>query len=407
MDRKVKEDDSKFLEENYNYNIFKNAVERVVSMLHKTEGIFVSFLYYHIENSSFDSVELVGTTPLFKTSKYSKYEEGAFYYAKKAINTKKYAIGYNVLEKFSPWPPKMKEEAKKLGIISVISVPVIVKQKSIGVVNFFYSGRPLKKENVSKETIQIIANCNLVGYFLGQLIENIELNIVAEEVSGFLRHEIPHVLTDIEIIINTRLLKDADSETRKHIERILLLGKQARNLIYNIGVSQRWSIKGVEIKKNLEEDFNDFFERKILNAYKSIGVEFKTEFENKRVIIDIDQGLFERAIANIIQNAFKYSSPGSPIKIVTKIKDKAFEIIISNYGETIPVKERKRVFDKYHKLKLKYYRLKRPGQGLGLYITRRIIEGHGGEIFIAKPKNHDGCEVHILLPYIKYTEKGV
>ncbi len=96
--------------------------------------------------------------------------------------------------------------------------------------------------------------------------------------------------------------------------------------------------------------------------------------------ISVDFGLVLQTLVNVLDNALKYSPEGSTIEIKGLQVGPEIQIEIADRGIGIPTQDLLRVFDKF-------YRVQRPesvtGTGLGLFISKGIIEAHGGHISAA------------------------
>ncbi|OAT82333.1 sensor histidine kinase [Desulfotomaculum copahuensis] len=110
---------------------------------------------------------------------------------------------------------------------------------------------------------------------------------------------------------------------------------------------------------------------------------------NRPLKIDIQPGLplvradfvlIEQVLVNLLDNALKYSSPGSEITISVSQQSRQLAVAVADRGPAVPEGDLERIFDKF-------YRLRSPrqvsGTGLGLAICRGIIEAHGGRIWAA------------------------
>ena len=91
---------------------------------------------------------------------------------------------------------------------------------------------------------------------------------------------------------------------------------------------------------------------------------------------DIDQLRLERVMSNLVSNAAKYGDPDSPILVTLARRDTVLEIAVTNHGRGIPPQELPKVFDRF--TRSHSTRTKVEGLGLGLYISRGIVEAHGG-----------------------------
>ncbi len=114
---------------------------------------------------------------------------------------------------------------------------------------------------------------------------------------------------------------------------------------------------------------------------------------------DTDQ--LRRALFNLVQNAIKYSPQGGEVLIageVRTIDDRVFAVVrVIDRGVGIPTGEQERIFDRFHRADTRLSRTT-AGVGLGLYITRSIVEGHGGQIWAESEGEGRGSTFTIVLP---------
>jgi K+-sensing histidine kinase KdpD len=105
-----------------------------------------------------------------------------------------------------------------------------------------------------------------------------------------------------------------------------------------------------------------------------------------------------RAIAevlyNLLENAAKYSPPGSTISILAETNERNLVVAINDEGTGIPADMREKVFEKFVRLG----GVKPDGMGLGLAIARGIVEAQGGSIEIKDGDNGRGTKVVLTLP---------
>jgi signal transduction histidine kinase len=111
---------------------------------------------------------------------------------------------------------------------------------------------------------------------------------------------------------------------------------------------------------------------------------------------DADQ--LRRAMFNLVQNATKYSPQGGEVLIAGEVATSGAVIVrVIDHGIGIPPGEQERIFERFHRSDNRLSRTT-AGVGLGLYITRSIIEGHGGRIWAESPGPGRGSVFTILLP---------
>jgi two-component system, OmpR family, sensor histidine kinase KdpD len=114
--------------------------------------------------------------------------------------------------------------------------------------------------------------------------------------------------------------------------------------------------------------------------------------------IEIDPGLLEQALVNILENAIEYSPASLPIEVAV-YEDRANVVIsIEDEGPGIPKSDIERIFEKFRRLEEPSDRARgaRKGAGLGLSIAKGFIEAMGGRIAAASPI-HGGRGTRVLI----------
>jgi signal transduction histidine kinase len=87
----------------------------------------------------------------------------------------------------------------------------------------------------------------------------------------------------------------------------------------------------------------------------------------------------ERALANLVGNAVKYSADSEPVDVVVAIEDGDVVVRVSDRGPGIPPESRERVFERFERLE---DTATQTGTGLGLYITRQLVRAMGGTVTV-------------------------
>ncbi len=106
----------------------------------------------------------------------------------------------------------------------------------------------------------------------------------------------------------------------------------------------------------------------------------------------IDRGLLARAFENVVSNALHYTPEKGLVRLAARHRNGVFCIDIDDEGPGIPVNERERVFEPFYRGSSA-----REGSGLGLYIARSIVRGHGWEIEAGEAPGGGG-RVSIVIP---------
>jgi two-component system sensor histidine kinase MprB len=107
------------------------------------------------------------------------------------------------------------------------------------------------------------------------------------------------------------------------------------------------------------------------------------------VIVHVDPVLVDRAVANLLDNAVKYSPPGAPIEVT--VRDG--EVLVADHGPGIAEEDLPRIFDRFYRAAAARAK---PGSGLGLAIVREAAEAHGGQA--TAESSADGARFRLTLP---------
>jgi PAS domain S-box-containing protein len=112
---------------------------------------------------------------------------------------------------------------------------------------------------------------------------------------------------------------------------------------------------------------------------KNIKLEFRRP-EKKLPQVKVDVEKIQLAIQNLLDNAIRYTQPGGEVTISLKYVKNEIEFSIKDTGIGIPKNQQERVFSKFFR-GANATRIETEGSGLGLFITKNIIEAHGGRIW--------------------------
>ncbi len=95
------------------------------------------------------------------------------------------------------------------------------------------------------------------------------------------------------------------------------------------------------------------------------------------VVIDGDPDRIQQVLSNLLDNALKFASTDAPVEVTVEQTDKMARISVSDHGAGIDADQLERIFDKFVRTREGTV----TGTGLGLYISRRIVDAHGGRIW--------------------------
>lgn len=140
---------------------------------------------------------------------------------------------------------------------------------------------------------------------------------------------------------------------------------------------------------------------------QEVGQQHLILFDSHHVQLDMDiedgldimgdAGAIERVIMNLLNNAFKHAPENSCIHLSAHAIDHSAIISVADEGAGISDEQQQRLFDRFFRADDARCRKEGEGAGLGLAICKRIVDAHGGDIWV-KSESGNGAEFFIRLP---------
>ena len=118
-----------------------------------------------------------------------------------------------------------------------------------------------------------------------------------------------------------------------------------------------------------------------------------TELPVDLPLLSIDAILVEQLFVNLLENAAKYTPPGSAVDVIARVSGGSIVVEVADRGPGLPPGSEKRVFEKFYRGQ----QVERPGAGLGLAICLGIAQAHGGSI-VGENRPGGGAIFRVTLP---------
>lgn len=146
-----------------------------------------------------------------------------------------------------------------------------------------------------------------------------------------------------------------------------------------------FTMKQLDLKKLLQKTVSD------LSMLYDQTIEFQSKLDTAK--IQADKSKMTILFTNLITNACKYSLSDSTVRISLSKRENAIVVSVIDQGQGIKAQELKKIFKKNYQSSDS----KGSGLGLGLYLCKKITEGHGGTITVTSQKSK-GTTVTVTLP---------
>jgi PAS domain S-box-containing protein len=207
-----------------------------------------------------------------------------------------------------------------------------------------------------------------------------ELEHLREEWAAIIAHDLRQPITAIQL--SAGILKTFPEINKNMLEISEMIESSAKQLsrmtndLLDISQLEAHKLK-LDLKETDIVKLLDQIVKKLTPVFPAnpIILDLKTDV----ISILVDQGRIEQVIGNLISNASKYGYPQTEIVVKAELNEMSLEIEVINKGPGIEKKDLNKIFQRFHRTRhAKNERIK--GVGLGLYITRGLIEAHGGKI---------------------------
>jgi len=215
-----------------------------------------------------------------------------------------------------------------------------------------------------------------------------EIETLKEDFVATLTHDLKVPIVAESNIINFLIDGKFGEITEKQKVALLNMKNSNQELVELVQIIlETYKVKEKGIKLFKENIMLDKFLTDIINETQpiannsGISIIYNSE-RNLRVNADPIQ--LERVIKNLISNAINHSNTKDKIDITTGEIPGFITISVIDYGQGIPKKELKLIFNKYYSAAKKFRKI---GTGLGLYLSQEIINSHGGEITVTSEEN--------------------
>jgi len=289
-----------------------------------------------------------------------------------------------------------------------LGLPMMVGGRCVGGLTFGRFGGP----SFPPEHIRL---AEFVAWHVGQLLENRrlarriasleaqrELARMQDEFISTISHELRTPLGFIKGYVTTMLRQDTDWDNEDRKEFLRIIDDEAdrlRDLIDNLLDSSR--LETGTLSMTLDPARVEQVIRDVISRMQSLYPDIKLKVEQAEglPLVEIDATRIAQVLDNLLSNAYKYAPESDVTVRITQRNDRLL-IEVEDNGPGIPTEHTSHLFERFYRVPENSSGVR--GTGLGLYICRKIIEAHGGEVGV-ETEVDVGSRFYFTLPISPLT----
>src|SRR5262245_5926232 len=304
---------------------------------------------------------------------------------------------------------------QRAGFRALLAVPLLHQGRAIGAL-IVRRRRPGAFAPDIVNLLQAFASQSSLAIYNARLFHEIErkseqLAVASQHKSQFLANMSHELRTPLNAILGyTELMLDGlygelPSKTTEVLERVQKNGTHLLGLIND--VLDLSKIEAGQLALSLDEYSLKDVVQTVVSATESLASAKKLPLR-----VDVADGLplgqgdarrIAQVLLNLVGNAIKFTDRGE-VRIVAQMANAMFSVAVADTGPGIPAAEQARIFREFHQVDSSNTK-KKGGTGLGLAIAKRIVELHGGRIWV-KSELGKGSTFHFELPVRAEQRKG-
>jgi len=219
-------------------------------------------------------------------------------------------------------------------------------------------------------------------------------------------HELRTPLTTIKAFTAT-LLRDVEFDRATQVEWLTIIDSECNRLTRLI--NDLLSISRIEAGRSLQMNWEEIDLAEVVHRVVEQQSSYSTRHQLKpetpeTLLIEADEDKLIQILTNLVNNAIKYAPRGGLVEVKARDNGRYVHVSVKDEGPGIRPEHLTKVFDKFYQADSSSTR-KVGGTGLGLYLTKHLVEAHGGKIWAESEWGH-GATFHFILPKRRHVSNG-
>ncbi len=293
---------------------------------------------------------------------------------------------------------------------TVIAAPITADGRRLGVLVVYAARAPIFVEDdlwlleLLADQIAVLLDVRALSVEASTLRSREDAARLKEEFLSAVAHDLRTPLTVVlgqAELLERRAARDPSAPVdAAGVSRIVREARRLRDLVSELLDAQRLE-QGAAVMDRRATDLREVLDA-VWRRLRDHGLDVKIAQPDEAVTSSIDRLRMEQVLDNLVENALKYTSSGRLPEIRLVSAGGEARLSVADFGVGIPPDEGERIFDRFYRAS-NVQSITDTGMGLGLYICRRIVEGHGGRIWV-EPTPGGGSTFIVAVPLVPSAE---
>ena len=299
---------------------------------------------------------------------------------------------------------------REKGVRSLLGVPLWVERRVIGVLHVgTLFTRTFREDDL--QFLQIVGDRVALAIDHARLYESAQAaraeatDSVArlaaqDEFLSIAAHELKTPMTSVKAAVQLLLRRAARAELSlpPEIERPILTISEQTDKLSRLTEQLLVTARLRTNRLPLDRQHLD-----VATLVRTVAARFQEQAPQYRLIVtgpselwaEVDPLRLEQVLSNLLENALKFSGTAEQIEVdLSQPHPRRIQLSVRDYGPGVPEEQRARLFERFYQARSEHARR---GLGLGLYISRQIVQQHGGMITVEFPAD-TGSRFVVVLP---------
>ena len=234
-----------------------------------------------------------------------------------------------------------------------------------------------------------------------QILQLNNIHSQKELFNSAISHSMKTSLVTIQGYSEILLETETNPSQRKILENIVdssqKLKIQINNILQSFKDEQSFNLQGVAIEDTDIERISSIIKNTYSNMFRLNDVDFKIITKTKNLKFGTHKTVLIQILGNLFTNAIEFSKVEKTVSLEINSDDSKIYFIVSDKGQGIQKEYQNSLFSKYSNTSLNLNRMY-GGAGLGLYISKQLAKGLGGDLYLVKSEINKGSIFTLEIP---------